>query len=388
MPSPPNTDLASPDTVRLSAAIIVRDEAAHLRRCLASIVPLVHEIVVVDTGSSDDSPRVAAAFGARVSSFPWRGDFAAARNAALERATGAWILYIDADERAQPTDTRALLATLADPRLVAASVRFRPRAGVTRYDECRLFRNDPRIRFRNVIHETMLPSVHAVARADGLAIGRTALALDHHGYDGDQGRKHRRNIPLLRQRLARDPDHVYSWNHLGQALDGSGDRAAALACWRRAIAIVRARGVESALDALPYGSLLLAEGVEDAPALLDEARARFPGDLLFRWLAGRRMAQAGAFDDAVRLLDPLAGIDAETYCAESGVSYDASIFGVPTWDTLAMCHFQRGRYAEAAYWWGRAADAEPQRLELRTKRRLAEARNGARRPGPRPEPDR
>ena len=362
--------------VRLSATLIVRNEAAHLRRCLASIRTFTDEIIVVDTGSTDNSPAVAAEFGARLFALDWQGDFSAARNHALAHASGDWILYIDADECARPLNADALRVALADPGLVAATVAFRSRTGMTRYRECRLFRNDPRIRFRNVIHETMMNDVHAVAQSDGLGIGRSQLALDHFGDDGDQSAKHRRNIPLLRARLARDPGHVYSWNHLGQALMGVGDVRAAVEAWQRAIDTVRGRGVQGALDALPYGSLLLFGGEQVAPGLLDEARARFPADLLLQWLQGQQLADAGRFNEAIALLEPLAAIDPDVFCLDDGIAYDDRIFGEPTWHTLALCHFRLGHYSDSARYYARAAAADPSNASYVAKQRLAEARAG------------
>src|ERR1700749_3060760 len=84
---------------RISAAMIVRDEEAVLEECLRSIRDEVDEIVITDTGSTDRSREIAAAFGARVLERPWDDDFSAARNHSLEAATGDFILYIDADER-------------------------------------------------------------------------------------------------------------------------------------------------------------------------------------------------------------------------------------------------------------------------------------------------
>src|SRR5258706_16159037 len=83
----------------LSAAIIVRDEAAHLDGCLESLTDLVDDIVVVDTGSSDGSIDVARRHGAVVVSDPWHNDFSRARNRSLDLAPSDWILYVDADER-------------------------------------------------------------------------------------------------------------------------------------------------------------------------------------------------------------------------------------------------------------------------------------------------
>ena len=178
----------------------------------------------MDTGSADATREIAAAAGARVVDFPWRHDFAAARNHGLLHATGAWILYIDADERARDWDRAALDALLDDRSLVACTVRFRPRSGYTRYREYRLFRNDPRIRFHGVIHETMLPAIQRVVAEDGRRIGESDLAIDHVGYDGERTAKHRRNLPLLRARLAAEPDHVYCWQQLGHTLLALGTR--------------------------------------------------------------------------------------------------------------------------------------------------------------------
>ena len=367
-----------PSRPLLTATLIVRNEAAVLPRCLASIRDLADEVVVVDTGSTDASPRIAAEFGARVVSFRWQNDFAAARNEALAHARGRWILYIDADEEARALDREALAGQLANPSLVATSVRFRPRTGFTRYHECRLFRSDPRIRFRNVIHETMVPDIHTVARTDGLGIGRSDLALDHYGYDGDQRAKHLRDVPLLRERLARDPEHIYSWNHLGRALAGLGDVDGALIAWRRAVAIVRDRGIASALDRLPYGSLLLRpETSVEAPALLAEALDRFPGDHLFGWVQGQHLRAAGRLVEAVACFERLAAIDGETFCAEDGIAYDARIFGLLAYEALALCHFRLGRYPESARYYARAEAAGPERPGIGVKRRLAEARVGS-----------
>ena len=82
----------------LTACMIVRNEEENIRRCLSSIVSLVDEIVVVDTGSTDNTVQIAESFGARVYHHPWQNDFSLHRNQALSYAQGQWVLIVDADE--------------------------------------------------------------------------------------------------------------------------------------------------------------------------------------------------------------------------------------------------------------------------------------------------
>lgn len=361
--------------ILLSATLIVRNEAAVLPRCLASLRGLVDETIVVDTGSTDHSPQLAAEFGARVVHHAWQDDFAAARNRALSEARGRWILYIDADECAQPLSRDHLAATLDDPSAVAATVRFRSRTGFTRYRECRLFRNDPRIRFRHRIHESMLPDVEAVMLSDGARMTSSSLSIDHFGYDGDQTRKHQRNAALLRARLEHDPEHVYSWNHLGQTRAGLGDITGAVAAWEHAINIVRASRLRDPLHALPFGSLLLyGESAAAHVGLLDEALGRFPGDYLFQWLHGRRLVESHRWAEARPILEELASIDGDTFCSDTGLAYDTRIFGASTYEALGLCHFQLGAYGESARWYEAACAAEPDNPAHNVRRRLASAR--------------
>ena len=78
--------------------MIMRDNAKTLPRCLNSVMGLVDEIIIVDTGSKDDSMGIAASYGARILQDPWQDDFARPRNIGIEKARGQWILIMDPDE--------------------------------------------------------------------------------------------------------------------------------------------------------------------------------------------------------------------------------------------------------------------------------------------------
>ncbi len=193
---------------RVTAALIVRNESRVIEDCLASLAGRVDEIVVVDTGSRDDTIAKARHFPVQLHHFKWCDDFSAARNFAIEQATGDWILYIDADERLSVPRPDGLAGLLANEGKVGWTVRFHPRLDWTPYAELRLFRNDPRIRFRGAIHETHYDSVLQVASADAKEVGECDLTLQHVGYETDQAYKNSRNIPLLRVLLDREPDRL------------------------------------------------------------------------------------------------------------------------------------------------------------------------------------
>jgi tetratricopeptide (TPR) repeat protein len=169
----------------LSLCMIVKNEASCLARCLFSVKPLVDEMIVVDTGSTDATRDIAEAFGARVYEAPWENDFSKARNIALSHASGAWIFVLDADEVISANDVDAFKALVrnADSTPAAYVIQTRNytyhsntigwRANAGQYaeeqgpgwfpsDKVRLFTNDPRIRFSNPVHELVEPGLRSL----------------------------------------------------------------------------------------------------------------------------------------------------------------------------------------------------------------------------------
>jgi tetratricopeptide (TPR) repeat protein len=352
----------------LSAAMIVRDESSVLEDCLASIWGIVDEVVVVDTGSVDDSVEIAARHAAHVIRHPWRGDFAEARNAGLDAAEGEWILYVDADERLGPTDRATVERLLRDADEVAFRVLLRPELRSTAYFEYRLWRHDPRIRFRGQIHEKVTPAIAAVAREDGRSIGDCDLLLTHVGYEGDQTHKHRRNLPLLRAEMARDRDNLFNRHHLARVLFGLGREDEGERVLVAGVELARRRPND------PLGALVVTDLVrlrhdrgEDVADLLAEGRCRYPQNKLLWWVEAAVHLSHERSDEALELLDRLLAVDVAALPAE-GVAYDERIFGEFAHDARGTCLFRLGRYAEAAEAYARAAQANPANLPYRAKR--------------------
>jgi tetratricopeptide (TPR) repeat protein len=361
----------------LSAALIVRDEAEFIEDCLRSIEPHVDQIVVVDTGSVDNTIDIARRFSVELHQFRWCNDFSAARNFALDQAKSDWILYIDADERLNVPDGVGLANLLSDRSKVGWQLRLHPRVGWTAYAELRLFRNNPYIRFQGVIHERIHPALEAFGCAHGLNVGDCGINLYHVGYEADQRPKNSRNIPLLREYLSRDPDRLYCWWHLGECLRLGGDAAGAIKAWSNGITRLLALEPERRQpgDSLLYLSLIKTKYERDEPIddLTAQALALFPDHLAFQWVAAQLAAQRGAFDLAKPTLEKLNSTDADSFF-DRDLAYDKALFRHLSAEPLALCYFREGRFDDAARLYAQAARTAPDRAALELKARLAQLR--------------
>jgi tetratricopeptide (TPR) repeat protein len=184
----------------LSVCVIMKNEETNLVRLLASIDGIADEIIVVDTGSTDNSKAVCAFFGASVHDAEWQEDFSAARNESIARAAGSWILVLDADEVIAQSDHAALreLIEKKSRKKVAYSLQLRdyvtagtlggwnPNTGEYREEmgdgwfpgaQVRLFPNDKQIRFQDKVHET----VNASLAEAGIEIKACDVVIHHYG---------------------------------------------------------------------------------------------------------------------------------------------------------------------------------------------------------------
>lgn len=356
--------------MRISACLIVKNEQPFLDGCLLSLRGLVDEVVVVDTGSTDRTMDIVRAHGARLIEWAWRDDFAAARNVGLDAATGDWILYIDADERLTAPSYAQMREGLDPADVFAARVLFRPRSNATLCREYRLFRNDPRLRFKGSMHETIRPDLDRLRQDIGARVIDTAAMLTHLGYDGDMSDKYRRNLPLLRAALEANPDRLYYWNDLALTLAGLGEADEAVAIARQGLSRGQSRtepGARVMRAALiqTLAGLLLQRG-EDARQLIDEGLGLHPGNWSLLFLQARALVNAGAHDQALSVIDRLTAQDGETLCDET-LSHDKRIFGCYAHDLAGLAWLRSGDRRRAAEAYARAAALAPDDPSYRVK---------------------
>jgi glycosyltransferase involved in cell wall biosynthesis len=192
----------------ISAVVLARDESRSIARCLDSLRVHVDELLVLDTGSVDDTVAIARAHGARVERFAWVDDFAAARNRALELATGDWRLVVDADEwLAEGAEELAAVRGLAPDFIGTLTVDSALSSGQTA--PTLLPRLMPReVRYAGRIHEQPI-LLHPTRRL--------AVRLGHDGYLREQlDRKAGRNRALLEAELRAAPGDPYLLYQLGK----------------------------------------------------------------------------------------------------------------------------------------------------------------------------
>jgi tetratricopeptide (TPR) repeat protein len=280
-------------TTTVSLCMIVRDEAELLPRFFAAAAGLWDELIVVDTGSTDDTVAISVAAGARVLVHPWNDSFADARNVGLDAATGDWILFLDADEIAPPELLPALRAVVADDRYGAATLRMRndfPDGNRRASAILRLFRRDDTIRFRHRIHEEVAAPVAAYLKRTNRALTALPVEVLHLGYGRARAvarHKKERDLRLLEASVAEDQVDFYSWFKMLELCRFWDDETLARSK-ARACLIELARSGPRSLQRAPYGGELIAIAVT-AYARDDLKTA---GRLMDIWLPGLQPSAA------------------------------------------------------------------------------------------------
>jgi len=249
----------------LGLSMIVKNGGEDFRYCLASVQSVVDQIVIVDTGSTDDTLKIAREFGATIRHFTWCDNYAMARNAALVEITTDWVLSLDADEEVTQESAQEIhrLVNLCG-EVAAYSVLIRhychspflfgeggasqenhdlaPRAlSAPHFYETRntrLFKRDPRITFQGCVHEVIDHSLVALRMKPEEANVR----IRHYGLLADESvRSYKQSYyrDLGHRKLLADPLNEDAWFLTGIAEFHEGSNAEALRCMTQAHLLLR-----------------------------------------------------------------------------------------------------------------------------------------------------
>jgi len=349
----------------LSLSMIVRNEAERIGACLESVRGFADELVVLDTGSSDDTVTIAERCGAVVHHMAWPGDFTPARNEALRHVTGDWVLVLDADELLIPEAREPLLQLMAEPDLLLINLlRFERGALQSPYSNVsRLFRRHPAIAWSGAYHSMVDDSVAALLQTEPHwhVADCPVPALLHDGYRPDllaSGNKAAQLRQAMEAELARKPGDPYACAKLGSLEVSEGNRERGLALLEQGLANCPA-------DAHPERYELL---LHLALAHADREPARAVG-LYQQALAlplPPRLSLAARLNLAQLLL---AGGDPDQAATLVEGACDAAPELALVWFHRGVVERQRGRLAEAIHAYRQAAALDPHAPE--TQQNLA-----------------
>lgn len=216
--------------MKISACIITKNEEKNIPACLQSLQNIVDEIIVVDTGSTDQTVCLAKQYKAKVFCFDWKNDFAAAKNFAIDQARGEWIIFLDADEYFFEKSIPLLPALIKKHanecdaylvKIINIDVDHNNKY-LDDFFAMRIFRNSKQLRFRGKVHEELSFSNgkrKALYQLDG-----EDIKLYHTGYSEQRIKeKCQRNLSILLAELAENPKNINLYRYLADVYNGLED---------------------------------------------------------------------------------------------------------------------------------------------------------------------
>lgn len=217
----------------ISLAMIVRNEEENLAECLQSVINHVDELVIVDTGSTDQTVPIARNYTTNIYHYEWQGDFSQARNFALSKCSKEWILSLDADEKLDVSQgtLQKLLQDHGEAEAFFLPLLTNIRGEPERFSVLRLFRNTPDYAFQGKIHEYI-----PINKKNTVGLGQGPVIWHKEIMRTERNKKRQRNLGLLKEALSNDADNYYLQYYLGVEWLGMGRYAKALPYFQAAVA--------------------------------------------------------------------------------------------------------------------------------------------------------
>ena len=201
--------------------MIVKNEENNLDRCLNSVKNLVDEMIIVDTGSSDSTVKIAEKYGAKVFFFDWNNNFSDARNFSLKQAIGDWILLMDADDQLDTADEHKIVPLLDDSHIevylfqTLSYVGKKPGLETVSNLNVRLIKNHRGYQFNGAIHEQIV--------SNNVEINKSKVKIEnikiyHYGYLQPlyfEKNKPKRNMEILEKLLKNDNNDSFHLFNMG-----------------------------------------------------------------------------------------------------------------------------------------------------------------------------
>ncbi|SHK82219.1 glycosyltransferase [Desulforamulus aeronauticus] len=282
----------------ISLCMIVKNEARNLARCLNSAKDCVDEIIVVDTGSEDNTIAIAEQFGAKIFHYQWQEDFAAARNYSLDQATGDWVLYLDADEELEANCSERLRSLTQRPDIEAyifQIINLTDGNDPLKHVNVRMFRNKPSYRFAGKLHEQIISAIPP--QATGNPVVNCGISILHYGYLTAEflaKNKAQRNHKINTKLVAEDPNNPFYLYSLGGSCVNLNDPEGAVAHYHKALQHVNLRAMYAPSIFVSLISCLLKMGrLDEAVEYLEQCKIHYPDYVDIHFIEGELFYQLG-----------------------------------------------------------------------------------------------
>jgi len=246
--------------VKLALCLIVKNESRFLESCIRAVKAHVSEILVLDTGSEDNTIEIAKRHTKKVYETPFQGDFSQVRNSLLDKVSTPWVLFLDADESFEPSEIKRLTEMLQDlPSNIFGCKLWRynffSNGGWYTSKELKLFRASPLIRYQGKVGESVAKSIQTT----GGEITQLPIVLNHFGHCRQaevRDKKARMYLNLMAEDLKKNPQNGRLLGYMGMIQRTLGHFEKALDYAQEAIAIAP----ESSHAHYCYGQVLRSIG--------------------------------------------------------------------------------------------------------------------------------
>lgn len=276
--------------------MIVKNEAKHLGKCLQSVKNIVDEVILVDTGSTDQTLDIAKKFGAKLFFLKWNNDFAEARNYSIQQAKMDYILIMDADEWLdEKVDLHTVLKNEKDYYMVRIKNETSSGTAII-HSAVRLFKNNIGLKYFGKIHEHLNIEDESL----NLTSDTGKILLHHIGYKEEiyhEKGKHERNLKLLLEEVERNPSG-YNLYNLGNQYKMNNQHSEALEEYKRAFPLSKNRVHVNHLLYNMLDCLRILGKNEEALDIVSASIESYPNYTDFYFIQGRIYAEMSYLKDA------------------------------------------------------------------------------------------
>lgn len=297
--------------MKISLCVICKNEERNIRKCLEGVSSIVDEMIVVDTGSTDATVRIAKETGANVYFYQWDNNFSNAKNYALEKAKNDWIIFLDADEYVLPKQAYMIISIIKEIQqrdcstdgfmLKHISIDEASNLIIETNRLLRIFRKST-LRYQGAIHESVVKSNGIMNIADATG---SDVAVYHTGYTAkNMVGKAERNLKLLLHDVKTNNANVLTPIYLSDCYMGLGEYEKSVEC---AVQFIDKKTHVYGFNAKPYlniiRSLILMDSAHsERREWIVRAMNLFPGHPDFVWLNGLQYLAEQKYSNALETL--------------------------------------------------------------------------------------